>query len=87
MTIGRLPPLNDPSFIGKLQNALDSTQQAKQGRNQPYGPLPTYTVSGVPPASQWTYCQIYITNGASGLTVAISDGTNWRWTGTGAVIT
>lgn len=84
---GRLPPVTDPSFVGKAQASLDQLQQQKQGRNQPYGPLPTYTVATVPPASGWTYSQIYVTNGASGLSVAISDGTDWRWTGTGEVIT
>lgn len=87
MSVGRLPPLADPSFGGKLQTTLDGIQTAKQGRNQPYGPLPTYTVATVPPAADWPYCQVYITNGASGLTVAISDRTNWRWVGSGAVIT
>lgn len=87
MTIGRLPPLTDPTFVGKLQNALDQIQSQKQSRNRPYGPLPHYTVATVPPAGDWTYCAIYVTNGASGLSVAVSDGTAWRWTGTGAVIT
>ena len=83
---GRLPPLTDPTFVGKAQASFDRLQQQKQGRNQPYGPLPNYTVATVPPAADWAYHMINVTNGASGLSVAISDGSAWRWTGTGAVI-
>ena len=86
MTVGRLPPVTDPSFVGKAQAALDQLQQQKQTRNQPYGPLPQFSVLTVPRAQDWAYSMIYVTNGASGLSVAVSDGQAWRWTGTGAVI-
>ena len=75
---GRLPPISDPSFGGKAQNALDQLQLQKHTRNTPVK-LPPYTVLTVPPPANWAECLIYVTNGASGLSVAVSDGTNWRW--------
>lgn len=40
--------------------------------------LPTYTVAGVPTASEWTRGMIYVSDEVGGATLAFSDGTNWR---------
>lgn len=85
MTVGRLPPVNDPSFGGKAQNALDQLQAQKHTRNTPVK-LAEYTVSGLPPAADWTYCLVFVTNAASGPTPAWSDATNWRSTSGNTII-
>ena len=38
----------------------------------------SYTVSGVPTASDWTGATIYVSDETGGGTIAFSDGTNWR---------
>jgi hypothetical protein len=40
--------------------------------------LPSYTVAGVPSASQFAQGMIYVSNESGGAVVAFSDGTNWR---------
>lgn len=42
--------------------------------------LPTYTVAGLPSASSVTRGMVYVSNGGNNLRLAVSDGTNWRWT-------
>lgn len=39
--------------------------------------LQSYTVAGVPTASSYTGCLIYVSNETGGATVAVSNGTNW----------
>lgn len=41
--------------------------------------LPSYTVAGVPAASLWTGCLIYVSDGTANKRLAVSDGTNWRF--------
>lgn len=82
---GRLPPLTDPSFVGKLQAALDSLQNAKQTRNAPYKPV-EYTVATLPNPADWKSCIITVSDASVGYTVGYSDGTNWRTTSGGTVI-
>lgn len=40
--------------------------------------LKSFTVTGAPPAADWTGGMIYVTNEAGGAVPAFSDGTNWR---------
>jgi len=74
---GRLPPLNDPSFVGKLQNAVDTLQQQKQTRNAPVK-LVEYAVADLPDPANWKSCLIVVTDASVGYTPAYSDGTDWR---------
>lgn len=48
--------------------------------------LKSYTVSTLPSASVYAQCLIYVSNGTSNNRLAVSDGTNWRWPGTGAIV-
>lgn len=45
--------------------------------DQPWN-LPSYTVAGVPTASDWESHIIYVSNESGGKTLAFSDGVNWR---------
>ena len=40
--------------------------------------LPSYTVAGVPSASDWVRRLIYVSDETGGAVPAFSDGTNWR---------
>lgn len=77
MSIGRLPPVTDPSFVGRLQRALDDLNDQKQMRGNPVV-LPSSLVADVPPAEQWPNSWIYVSNEFGGAVPAFSDGTNWR---------
>lgn len=77
--VGRLPPVSDPSFIGKLQAALEGLQSAKQTRNSPIQ-IPAFTVATMPSPSEWLNTMIIVTNASVGYTPAFSDGTVWRST-------
>jgi hypothetical protein len=56
-----------------LRDLLDHAQKVT-------GPflLPSYTVLGVPAASDYEGALIYVSDEAGGKTLAFSDGTNWR---------
>lgn len=77
MSIGRLPPVTDPSFVGRLQRALDDLNDQKQMRGNPVT-LPWFLVADVPAASVWPFAWIYVSNESLGAVPAFSDGTNWR---------
>lgn len=77
MSTNTLPPLDDPSFRGRLQRALDDLGNQKQTRNKPVQ-LPAYLVATVPPAADWAYCLIQVTNETGGSVPAFSDGVAWR---------
>lgn len=48
--------------------------------------LRNYTVATVPDATNYTSGAIIVTDEVGGVTIAISDGTNWRRVADGAVI-
>lgn len=49
--------------------------------------LQSFTLAAVPPASDWKYRLIFVTNGNAGAQcVAVSDGTNWKVIALGANI-
>lgn len=77
MTANTLPPLSDPSFPGRLQRALDDLGKQKQTRNTPVQ-LPSYLVATVPPAADWAFCLIQVTNETGGSVPAFSDSSVWR---------
>jgi hypothetical protein len=41
--------------------------------------LPEFTVAGMPSASFYRGCAVFVSDGASNKLIAISDGTNWRY--------
>jgi len=50
--------------------------------------LPTATTANVDtlyPPADWQWCMVAITNGTSNRHIAISDGTNWRYSNGGMV--
>lgn len=77
MSVGRLPPITDPSFVGRLQRALDDLNDQKQMRGNPVT-LPSFLVATVPSAAQWPNAWIYVSNESLGAVPAFSDGANWR---------
>jgi hypothetical protein len=41
--------------------------------------LPSYAVAALPPAAACPRCVVHVADGAGGRSLAVSDGTAWRW--------
>lgn len=67
------------SYLGSLA-VRANIGLARDGTEAMTGPLVTksYTVAGVPAASDYTQGVIYVSDETGGATLAFSDGTNWR---------
>ena len=61
-----------------LDQRIDDIERQYQRKEVPFGPVPTFTVAGLPSASDWLRCLIYVSDETGGAVVAFSDGTNWR---------
>lgn len=63
-----------------LQQDATSINQLVTAGQAPSNPvlLPTFLKTTLPVAADWKNALIIVSNDAGGLTVAFSDGTNWR---------
>jgi hypothetical protein len=76
-------PADGPPWLGGL---LKSIRGAMSDEWHTPLRLKTFTVAGVPAASEWAGGMIYVADESGGAVPAYSDGTDWRRVTDGVVI-
>ena len=68
-----------PTYLHIYNRQLERELAEVRGRSPRPFKLPVYTVATLPDATEFPYCLVAVSDGASNQRLALSDGTVWRY--------